>query len=245
MDLRVDEHINYINNRLQIIQSDHVFSFSIDAVLLAQFVGLSKSHSQVMDLCTGNGVIPLVLSERSKAAITGLELQPRLAEMARRSIAMNQQSEQIKIVEGDVKDAGKLFALEQYDIVTCNPPYFRRNTEQAYSQNPYVAIARHEMYCTLADVLQAAGKLLKQRGKFACVYRPERLVEVFETMRAYQLEPKRVCFIHPKKSEAANLVLIEAMKGGKAGLLTLPALAVYDEQNQYTEEFLAYYEGEN
>ncbi len=227
---------------LKIIQSPEVFSFSLDAVLLARFAGL-PGKGRVLDLCTGNGVIPLLLSTRTAADIDGVEIQPRLADMAARSVALNGLSERIRIMEADLRIWSSDAAVQgQYDAVTVNPPYLPRNSGD-YKENPYKAMARHEIGCTLEEVTAACAKTVRRGGRVSMVHRPARLVDILDTMRRWRLEPKRIRFIHPKKSAEANMVLIEALKEGKPEVRLLPPLVVYEEDGKYTKELLDVFYG--
>lgn len=235
---RLDE---LLCNDLRIIQSDEVFAFSMDAVLLARFCS-APARGRIMDLCTGNGVIPLLLSTRTQAAIHGVEIQPRLADMAVRSIAINELQKQITIYNADIKSIHEEVGYEQYDLVTVNPPYMPvRAGEQ--NNNEHFAAARHEIHCTLDDVTAACNRLVRFGGKVAMVHRPTRLVDILASFRRYRLEPKRIRFVHPKASEEANMVLIEAIRDGKPDVRLLPPLIVYNEQHQYTTELLDIYYG--
>ena len=243
--LKDDERLDYLlAEDLRIIQSPSVFSFSLDAVLLARFVQIPKNKGHIVDLCSGNGVIPLFLSARTKAKITGIELQPRLHDMATRSIAYNKLSQQIDIQLGDVKKAPETLGIEKYDAVTCNPPYFLAHELSEKNTSEHYAIARHELYLTLDEAVESASRLLKQGGKAAFVHRPGRLLDIVMAMRANRLEPKRIQFVYPKQGKEANTLLIEAIKDGKPDLKILPPLYVYDDQNEYTPEVRALLYGE-
>lgn len=236
--LKDDERLDYLlAEDLRIIQSPSVFSFSLDAVLLSRFVSIPKSsRGKIVDLCSGNGVIPLFLSARTKASITGVELQPRLYDMATRSIQYNELQQQILMVLGDVKEAPEKLGVEQYDAVTCNPPYFLAHELSEKNVSEHYAIARHEIHLTLEEAVQASSRLLKQGGKAAFVHRPGRLLDIVTAMRANRLEPKRIQFIYPKEGREANTLLIEGIKDGKPDLKILPPLFVYTNENEYTPE---------
>lgn len=237
MRLHDDERLDYLfgEQELRIIQSPSVFSYSLDAVLLADFVYVPIQKGNLIDLCSGNGVIPLILSQRTKAKITGVEIQERLFDMANRSIIYNQLDEQIDMYLGDIKEIPEKLGYGSFDTVTCNPPYFPTPSESQYNQNPHLAIARHEIYCNLEDVIQVSSHMLKQGGKAAFVHRPGRLLDIITLMRKYRLEPKRIRFVYPKRGKEANTLLIEATKDGKPDLKILPPLFVYNN-NEYTKE---------
>ncbi|AQQ51703.1 tRNA1(Val) (adenine(37)-N6)-methyltransferase [Planococcus lenghuensis] len=235
--LKQDERLDYLlAEELRIIQSPSVFSFSLDAVLLARFASIPFKRGTIIDLCTGNGAIPLFLSARSESRIIGVELQERLADMATRSVTYNQLDQQIDIIRGDVKEAPSLLGYEKFDTVTCNPPYFPAHELSDRNISEYHAIARHELHLTLDEAVCAASQLLKQRGKAAFVHRADRLMDMLEAMRRNRLEPKRLRLVHPKAGKEANTLLIEGTKDGKAALKILPPLIVYNADNEYTEE---------
>lgn len=243
--LKDDERLDYLlAEDLRIIQSPSVFSFSLDAVLLARFVQVPKNKGHIIDLCSGNGVIPLFMSARTNAKITGVELQPRLHDMATRSIAYNNLAQQIDMQLGDVKDAPGTLGIEKYDVVTCNPPYFLAHELSEKNTSEHYAIARHELYLTLDEAIIATSRLLKQGGKAAFVHRPGRLLDIVSAMRANRLEPKRIQFVYPKRGKEANTLLIEAIKDGKPDLKVLPPLYVYENNNEYTPEVRALLYGE-
>ncbi|WP_243292592.1 tRNA1(Val) (adenine(37)-N6)-methyltransferase [Bacillus sp. FJAT-47783] len=237
VELHGDERLDYLlAEDLRIIQSPSVFSFSIDAVLLSKFVYMPIQKGNILDLCTGNGVIPLLLSTRTKGKITGVEIQERLFKMAERSVEYNQLSNQINIIHGDIKDMPKQLGFGKFDVVTCNPPYFKTPGQEEINNNEHYAIARHEIYCTLEDVVRVSSQLVRAGGKVAFVHRPGRLLEIVELMRHYKIEPKRIRFVYPKLGKEANTLLIEGTKGGKQDLKVLPPLIVYNDKNEYTKE---------
>lgn len=237
MELLANERIDYIGKKdLKIIQANDVFSFSLDAVLLAKFVHVPIQKGKIIDLCSGTGVIPLILSERTKVQMVAVEIQEKLCHMAERSVRLNQLEHQIEIICEDINRLDSTFLNETYDVVTCNPPYFKVTNEKDLKKNEQVAIARHELYCTLEDVVRTASRLLKQGGKGAFVHRPKRLIELIETMKKYKLEPKRIQFVYPKRGMDANIVLIESMKCGKPDVKILPPITVYEDNNEYTEQ---------
>lgn len=235
-----DERLDYLlAEDLRIIQSPSVFSFSLDAVLLARFAYVPLKRGKIVDLCTGNGAIPLFLSARTEMPIIGVELQERLANMAKRSISYNELEHRIDIIQGDVKDIPAQLGIEKFDVVTCNPPYFPAHELSDKNISEHMAIARHELHLTLDESVAAASKLLKQGGKAAFVHRAGRLIDIITAMRANRLEPKRVRLVYPKAGKEANTLLIEGIKDGKPDLKILPPLIVYGADGEYTEEVRA------
>ena len=224
---------------LHIIQSPDKFCFGMDAVLLSGFA-YAKKGNKVIDLGTGNGILPLLLWAKTKGEyFTGLEIQEESADMAKRSVRGNNISN-IEIIEGDIKSVDELFKRQSFDIVTSNPPYMIHEHGIVNPEAPK-QIARHEILCTLEDVVRAAEYLLKANGKFFMVHRPFRLPEIFETLRKYRLEPKRMRLVYPQADKEPNMVLIEAVKQGKPRLIVEKPLIVYNEDMKYTEEMMRDY----
>ncbi|EZH64421.1 hypothetical protein DH09_21795 [Bacillaceae bacterium JMAK1] len=241
MILHEKERIDYIfRNRLKIVQSRERLAFSIDSILLGQFVSVKKTRGTMVDLCSGNGVIPLVMSERSTVAITGVEIQSDVVEMAKKSVTMNNRKEQIHMHCGDLKEAPEAFGRESFDVVTCNPPYYQSSLT---NKNERLTLARHETELTIHEIAQVASKLLKDKGKAAFVFRPERIHDLFEACTLANLEPKRIQFVHPKADAQANIILLEASKGGRRGLTVLEPLIVYGEDGKHTRAFQKAYNG--
>lgn len=230
-----------LTNNLKIIQSDEVFSFSMDAVLLARFCTV-PTKGAILDLCSGNGVIPLLLSTRTKASIVGVEIQHRLYDMAKRSVELNKLEHQIQMVHGDLKDYYRDVGHGVFDAITVNPPYLPAKSGLV-NMNEHVAMARHETCCTLEDVIVACSRLVRYGGKVAMVHRPARLIDALTLLRQYRLEPKRIRFVHPRQDEEANMVLIEAVKDGKSEARVLSPLVVYNENNDYVDEIMEIYYG--
>ncbi|HCM89483.1 MULTISPECIES: tRNA1(Val) (adenine(37)-N6)-methyltransferase [Vagococcus] len=218
---------------VQIIQSPDVFSFSLDAVLLAHFASIPK-RGTIIDFCSGNGAVALFMSPRTQATIVGIELQDRLADMGKRSIILNQLENQLEMKQLDIKEITTEINSDSVDFITCNPPYFKEQPNSKKNPNPYYAIARHEIHLQLDDVFNSASKILKMNGKIAMVHRPDRLMDILDSMRRHRIAPKRIQFIYPKEHKEANTILIEGIKDGKTdGLKILPPLYVYGEDNQY------------
>lgn len=245
--LKDDERLDYLlaEENMRIIQSPSVFAFSIDAVLLSKFTYVPIKRGNILDLCTGNGVIPLLLTKRSKAHITGVELQERIFDMAKRNVMINKLEDQITMIHGDLKDMPQQLGTSRFDLVTCNPPYFPTPKKEEQNVNEYLAIARHEIYCTLEDVVSSCSKLVRPGGKVAMVHRPGRLVDLLTLFRKYRIEPKRIQFVYPKKGKESNILLIEGIRDGKPDLKILDPLYIYDHQGNYTEELhrIIYEEG--
>lgn len=224
-------------NNLILIQNPDWFCFGVDAVLLADFASKTiKKDAMVLDLCTGNGIVPLLLSEKSKADhITGLEIQECVAEMANRSVVLNNLQEKVDILCGDLKNSIEIFGNESFDNISCNPPY-KEGHGGLKNTTDTVTIARHEICCTLEDIISVSAKCLKPYGKLCMIHRPERLADIICLMRSFRLEPKRLRFVHPSPSKTANIVLIEGAKYGNPKLFLEPPLYVYDENGQYSRE---------
>lgn len=235
------EHIDDLQrNHLQIIQNPEKFCFGMDAVLLSGFAGAPEGGT-VLDLGTGTGIIPILMSAKTKAGhFTALEIQRESADMARRSVLLNDLQERIDIVEGDVKEAGSMFAAASFDVITCNPPYMKEN-HGLTNPGDARAIARHEVLCTFADVAAAAGKLVKSGGHFFLVHRPFRLPEIFAALSANRLEPKRMRLVYPYADREPNMVLLDCVRGAKPRLRVEKPLVVYRAPGVYTEEITGLY----
>ncbi|MGE5654070.1 MAG: tRNA1(Val) (adenine(37)-N6)-methyltransferase [Bacillota bacterium] len=236
---RIDD---LMRSGLKIIQSDASFAFSMDAVLLAHFASL-KRGDRVCDLGTGTGVIPLLLSaRRDLGELVGVEIQEGVAEMAGRSIALNGLNELIRIVHLDLKLAPERLGANQFDLVVSNPPYAPRGGGIVNPDQPK-AIARHEIHCTLSDILAVTKRLLKPQGRLAMVHRPARLAEIIVGMREVGIEPKRLRLVYPKLDQRPNMLLIEGLKGGRPEMIVEPPLVVYQQSGEYTPELLEVYFG--
>lgn len=235
--LHPDERIDQLYAEgIQIIQSREVFSFSIDAVLLANFPALPKK-GQIVDLCAGNGAVGLFASKKTSARILQIELQSRLADMGQRSIQLNQLEQQLTMVELDLSFATSVVSPDSVDLVLCNPPYFKELPQSQKNPNPHLAIARHEIHTTLTEVVSVSAKLLKTNGRLAMVHRPERFLDILHAMEAAGIAPKRVRFVYPKAGKEANILLIEGIKQGKKeGFRVLPPLVIFNESNEYLPE---------
>ena len=225
---------------LKIIQNPQKFCFGTDAVLLSHFAGIKKGD-RVVDLGTGTGIIPILLAGRmADASIHGVEIQPDMVEMAMRSVKLNNLDSRIDIIQGDIKEAPVMLGKGQYTLVVSNPPY-KKAGSGIINPHDAKAIARHEILCTLEDILSVAAKLLVIGGRFAMIHQTDRLMDILMGMRQQRLEPKRIRLIHPQLNKAPNLVLIEATLHGKPHLQWLPPLFIYNENGLYTNELLEIY----
>lgn len=225
---------------LKIIQNKEKFCFGIDAVLLSDFANVKKNE-KMLDIGTGTGIIPILLTAKTEGLhFTGLEIQEESANMAHRSVKMNGLEDKVKIVNGDINDALSYFDRESFNVITSNPPYMIESAGEGNEDEPKT-IARHEVKCTLDDVIREGSKLLKVSGRFYMVHRPFRLVEIFETFRKYKLEPKRMRMVHPFADKEPNMVLIEAIKGAKPRLKVERPLIVYEKPSIYTKEIYEIY----
>lgn len=239
--LREGERIDELQrNAYVIIQDPKRFCFGMDAVLLSGFAQV-KHGETVLDLGTGTGILPILLEAKTEGKhFTGLEIQPESADMADRSVQLNHLESKIKIVTGDIKDASKIFGASSFDVITTNPPYMigqhgLQNADDAKT------IARHEVLCTLDDILRESAKLLPPKGRFYMVHRPFRLSEIMCKMTAYGIEPKRMKLVHPYIDREPNMVLIEGLRGGKPRLKVEKPLIVYKEEGKYTDEIYEIY----
>lgn len=234
---RIDE---LQRNGYRIIQNPERFCFGMDAVLLSGFAR-AKKHERCLDLGCGNGIIPILMEAKTEGKhFTGLEIQPESADMARRSVALNGLQDRIDIVEGDIKDASKIFGASSFHVVTTNPPYM---TAQHGLTNLYEAktIARHEVLCNLDDIIRESARLLMPGGRFYMVHRPFRLAEIISLMVQYRIEPKRMRLVYPYVDREPNMVLIEGLRGGKSRMTVEKPLIVYKEPGKYTDEIYDVY----
>lgn len=241
IELKDEERLDDLQrNGYQIIQKKDGFCFGMDAVLLSGFAAV-KPGEKAIDLGTGTGIIPILLEAKYEGEhYTGLEIQDEVAEMATRSVALNHLEEKVSIVKGDIKEASRLFGAASFDVVTSNPPYMN---DAHGLKNPDLpkAIARHEVLCTLDDVAREAAKLLRPGGRFYMVHRPHRLIEIITALTKYKLEPKRMKMVHPFVDKEANMVLIEAVRGGKSMIKVEAPIVVYREPGVYTQEIYDIY----
>lgn len=234
---RIDE---LQRNGYRIIQNRNGFCFGMDAVLLSGFARV-KEQEHVLDLGTGTGIIPILLEAKTPGEhFTGLEIQEKSADMARRSVLLNDLPDKISIIEGDIKEAVSIFGRASFDVVTSNPPYMTGSHGLVNPQMPK-AVARHEILCTLEDVISQAAGLLRENGRFYMVHRPFRLAEIMTVMVKYHLEPKRMKLVYPYIDKEPNMVLIEGLKGGRSRITVEKPLIVYKEPGVYTDEIYDIY----
>ncbi len=227
-------------NGYHIIQNPDLFCFGMDAVLLSGFAAV-KPGERALDLGTGNGIIPILLEAKTEGEhFTGLEIQERNVDMARRSVALNHLEHKISVVQGDIKDASRLFGASSFHVVTSNPPYMTGH-HGLTNPNEAKAIARHELLCTLEDVIREAAKLLPPKGRFYLVHRPFRLAEILCTMSRYGIEPKRMKLVYPFVDKEPNMVLLEGLRGGRPRMTVEKPLIVYERPGVYTREIYDIY----
>ncbi len=241
IELKSGERLDDLQrNGFRIIQDPERFCFGMDAVLLSGFASAPEG-GRVLDLGTGTGIIPILMAAKTKASeLVGLEIQEESADMANRSVLLNSLQTRVKIVQGDIKEAGNLFDAASFDVVTSNPPYMIGGHGLRNPDAPK-AIARHEVMCDLEDVVRAAAKCLKSGGKFYMVHRPFRLAEIMVVMHEYKLEPKRMQLVYPFVDKEPSMVLIEGVRGGKSRITVEKPLIIYEEPGKYTPEIYDIY----
>ncbi len=241
IELKPTERLDDLQrNDLRIIQDPDRFCFGMDAVLLSGFAAAPEG-GRVLDLGTGTGIIPILMSAKTPASeLVGLEIQADSADMAKRSVRLNDLDSKIKIVQGDIKEAGQIFDAASFDVVTSNPPYMIGGHGLQNPDSPK-AIARHEVLCDLEDVIKAAARCLKSGGKFYMVHRPFRLAEIMVVMHEYRLEPKRMQLVYPYADKEPTMVLIEGARGGRPRLTVEKPLIIYEAPGKYTPEIYDIY----
>lgn len=232
----LNDLVNYQN--LKIYQNTDWFLFSLDSVLLPNFVTLNKNIKTIMDLGTGNAPIPLILSTKTKAKIIGVEIQKDVYELAKKTVEYNSLQDRIKLYNLDIRKIKEHFGGDSIDVITCNPPYFKVDEQSNLNEDLHKVMARHEISLTLEDLLKASRYLLKNNGVLALVHRTDRFLDILRLCSEYGLEVKKIRFIYPKVDSESNMILIEARKNGGVGLKVLPPLYVHEQNGDYTKEVL-------
>ena len=226
---------------MYIMQDTDMFNFSLDSVLLPNFVTINKNVKKILDIGCGNAPIPLILSTKTDAHITGVEIQKEVFDLALESVKINNLEDRIDIINSDINELYKKLESESFDIITCNPPFFKISENSNLNESEYKTIARHEVKLNLEDLMKISRKLLKNNGVLAIVHRPERLVDIIELMRKNNIEPKKIRLVYPKKEKEANILLIEGTKNGNPGLKIIAPLYSHDEDGSYTEEIQKFF----
>lgn len=229
--------------KYKIVQDSALFHFSLDSMLLANFATINPKMHDIIDFCSGNGPIPMFLTLRTAANITAVEIQKDAYNLARESFELNGLEQKIHLMNEDVKGIRKYVGTDRFDLVLCNPPYFKATENSHVNEDQRLTIARHEILITLEDVIKEASVILKDGGYLAMVHRPDRLIEIFSLLEKYHLQPSRMQFVYPKVGKDANHLLIEARKGAhkNANLHILSPLFVYDSYNKWTNDVLKIY----
>lgn len=226
---------------LYIVQDTDMFNFSLDSVLLPNFVTLNKKIKNIMDIGCGNAPIPIILSTKTDASIIGVEIQKEVFELAKESIEINNLSNQITLYNSDINEIYKQFKTCSFDLITCNPPFFRYQEDSNINKNDYKTIARHEVKLNLDDLMRIAKYLLNNNGTINLVHRPERLADIIVAMRNNNIEPKRIQFVYPHENKNANILLIEGVKNANPGIKLLPPMYSHTKDGEYTDEIKKYF----
>lgn len=235
----VNDLVGYKN--LKIIQETEWFNFSLESVLLPRFVSLNMKHKKIIDFCTGNGPIPLILSTRTVEKINAIEIQRDVFKLARESLEINNLSNQIKLINDSIENLGEYFPVNYFDVITCNPPYFKVSEESKVNLDEHKKIARHEIKTNLEQIIAIATRFLNNNGIIAISHRADRLSDLIEIFRKHNLEPKKLQFLHPKDGKKANIVLIEAKKTKNKGIEILSPIIVHNEDGSYTDKIKSFF----
>jgi tRNA1(Val) A37 N6-methylase TrmN6 len=227
---------------LYIVQDSDMFNFSLDSVLLPNFVTITKNVKNILDIGCGNAPIPIILSTKCDANITGIEIQPDVYNLAKESLEINSLSDRINLINGDIMEEYKKFPVGSFDLITCNPPFFKYTEESNINLSDYKTIARHEVKLNLSQLMQVAKYLLNNNGTIGIVHRPERIVDIFEEMRKNNIEPKKIQFIYPHENSEANILLVEGKKNGKPGIKILNPIISHTKNGDYTDEIKVFFE---
>jgi tRNA1Val (adenine37-N6)-methyltransferase len=231
----INDLVGYDN--LKIVQNSNYFNFSLESVMIPRFCVL-KNNMKIIDFCTGNAPIPMILSTLTDSNIIGVELQKEIYNLAVQSIKINNLEDRITLLNMNVLDIFNVYETDSFDLITCNPPYFKVNEFSNLNNNMIKSIARHEIEIKLEDICRISKKLLKNNGSLVLVHRTDRLSEIINMLLKYNLQPKRIRFLYPKELENSNLVLIDARKNGNIGLKVLPPLICHNMDGSYTKEVL-------
>ena len=231
---RLDDILGY--KGLKIYQNSNFFSFSLDSVILANYSDVRLRDKKIVDFCTGNGVVPMILSRRTNSNIIGVEVQEKLCDLANKSIEYNKLGDRIDIICSDVKDFSREH-INEFDLVLCNPPYFKVEDNSTFNDSYEKKIARHEVLINLDEICECAKKVLKDNGKFCIVHRSDRLMDVLEAFKSNKIEPKRIKFVYDNIEKESTLILVEGQKCGKVGLKVDKPLVLYNLDGSITEEY--------
>ena len=229
-------------DNMYIYQDSDMFNFSLDSVLLANFVTINKKYKNIMDIGCGNAPIPLILSTRTNAKILGVEIQKEVARLAKESVKINDLENQIEIINDDINKLYENLESDTFDVITCNPPYFKYKETSNLNDSKYKVIARHELMLDIPRLLKISRKLLKNNGILAIVHRPERLLDILMEMKNNNIEPKRIQLIYPNEEKEANILLVEGAKNGKPGIKIMPPIYAHDKDGNYTENIKRFFE---
>ena len=227
---------------MYIYQDKDMFNFSLDSVLLANFVTINKKDNKIMDIGCGNAPIPLILSTRTSSKIIGVEIQKDVYDLAVKSVKENKLEDKIEILNRDINELYEELESDTFDVITCNPPYFKYSETSNINDSKYKVIARHELMLDIPRLLKISRKLLKNNGILAIVHRPERLMDILIEMKNNNIEPKRIQLIYPNKDKEANILLVEGSKNGNPGLKIMPPIYAHDKDGNYTDDIKRVYE---
>ena len=227
---------------LYIVQDTEMFNFSLDSVLLANFVPVSKNTNNILDIGCGNAPIPIILSTKTNAKIIGIEIQNEVFDLALESVNINSLQSQIHLINADINDEYKKFKSGSFDLITCNPPFFKYDENSNINESKYKTIARHEIKLNISQLMQIAKYLLKNGGIIDIVHRPERITDVIIEMKKNGIEPKRIQFVYPHIGSNANIMLIEGIKNGRPGAKLLKPLVSHEQDGGYTKDIKVFFE---
>ncbi len=228
-------------NDMKIIQNPNMFCYSLDSIILPNFITIKSNVKKILDIGCGNAPIPLILTTKTNADIDAVEYQKEIYELAKSSVELNRLEDRINLICGDIKEVYKNIKTETYDIITCNPPYFKIDSTSRKNISKYKSIARHELYLNIEDVCKISKKILKNKGILGVVHRPERLFDVLEAMKKNNITPKKIQFVHPNEQKEANILLVEGVKNGNDGVKILKPIFTHENNGSYREEIINNY----